>query len=113
MDLLEKLYEGELDLKKSVEVEKTRMDLTDPIFYDAKQLFFKELSKEQQTAFKNFEILLDEKMNEYAKKLFLSGFSIGLKIRMQIDNRVKDFDFDKNKPLFPFDPNAVKNNIKY
>ena len=54
-----------------------------------------------------------EKMNEYAKKLFLSGFSIGLKMGMQIDNRVKDFDFDKNKPLFPFDPNAVKNNIKY
>ena len=97
MSLLEKLYDEKFDFKKSVELSRIKSDMSDEVYHNAKESFYKSLkTDEQKKLFLMFETCVDSRLETSEKEAFLNGFSCGLKIGVEINNRVNDFNVGKN-----------------
>ncbi len=99
MDLLERFFEGKLDFKKSVRFSQYKSDIDQFIFCDNMHKLYDTLKTDEQKAlFNALETTFQERLEQCEKEMFLNGFSCGLKMGIEMNNRLNDFDFDKNQP---------------
>jgi len=99
MDLLEKLYEGEINFKDCVKAKDFEEDLDFLTFSDNINKLANSLKDEKQIFLLNSLESLYKKRTEYLKKqIFLNGLSYGMKMGLEMNNRFKDFNSNKNSP---------------
>ena len=92
MDFLEKIYEREIDLKNSVELVKIKLQAEEDFYYEYKKRMVDCLkTKEQKTTFETFDFYIEDRIKNYSKELFLTGFNYGLKMGIEANN-----SFNKN-----------------
>ena len=97
MDLLEKLYEGKINFKDCVDVKDFEDDLDFIEFSNNINKLANVLKDEKQIRLLNSIESSYKKRAEYLKKqIFLNGLSCGIKMGIEMNNRVKDFNFDNN-----------------
>lgn len=100
MDLLEKIYEGKIDFKKCVEFSQFKSELDHYLFIDNLHKLANTLkTDEQKRLFNSLESDFQERLRHREKEMFLNGLSCGMKMGLEMNNRFKDFDFDKDAPL--------------
>ena len=54
---------------------------------------------EQKSLFRSLESAFEERLQHREREMFLTGLSCGIKMGVEIDNRFKKFDYDKNAPM--------------
>ena len=97
MDFLEKIYEGEINLKNSVELNRPKFEMEENLYYEYKEKFINSLkTDEQKEMFKNLDLLIESRVKNYSKEMFLTGFNCGLKMGVEANNCVNDFDYKKS-----------------
>lgn len=96
MDFLEKIYEGKINLKNSVELKTPKFETEENLYFEYKEKFINSLkTKEQKELFKNFDSLIESRVKNYSKEMFLTGFNCGLKMGIEANNCVNNFDYAK------------------
>ena len=96
MDFLEKIYEGEINLKNSVELNRPKFEMEENLYFEYKEKFINSLkTDEQKEMFKNLDLLIESRVKNYSKEMFLTGFNCGLKMGVEANNCVNKFDYYK------------------
>lgn len=100
MDLLEKLYDGKINFKECVNFSQYKSELDMLSSCDITHKLANSLkTEEQKNLFKALEADFQRRIEQTKKQMFLNGLSCGMKMGIEMNNRFKDFDFDKNAPF--------------